>query len=81
MKTMKRILAMIGIVILLGLYLLTFIASIFHTDFAHSLFMASFYSTVIVPVMLYVYMMIYKVFKKGKDSPKEPAKPTNEESK
>lgn len=72
MKTMKRIVAMIGIIILVGLYVLTFIASIFHTDFAHNLFMASFYCTIIVPVMLYVYMMIYKVFKKDQESEKGP---------
>lgn len=64
MKQSKRILALIGIVILVGLYVVTFIASIMNTEFSQNLFTASLYCTVIVPIMMYAYTVVYKAFKK-----------------
>ena len=64
MEKVKRILAWIGVLVLVGLYLTTFIASIFQSEFSSNLFIASLYCTVIVPIMLYVYMLVYKVLKK-----------------
>ena len=66
-KKLKQVLAWIGIVLLVGLYVLTFISSLFHSKFATELFYASLYATFIVPVVLYGCMMIIK-YLKGDDS-------------
>ena len=66
-KKLKQILAWIGIAFLVGLYLLTFISSLFHSKFATQLFYASLYATFFVPVVLYGCMMIIK-YLKGDDS-------------
>lgn len=71
MKKMKRILALIGIILLVGLYVISFIASIFNTSFSHNLFTASLYCTFIVPIMIYGYTLVYKVLKGKKDQKQE----------
>jgi hypothetical protein len=68
MKHMKRILAIIGIVILVGLYIATLISAIFTSPASTGLFRASVFCTVAVPVMLYAYMLVYKLLKNKNDS-------------
>ena len=79
MKKGKRILAIIGIVILVGMYVTTLIASIIQTEFAQSLFFASLYCTFIVPVVIYGYELIYKVVKGKKAIPPIDEATTKEE--
>lgn len=62
MKT-KRILAICGIVLLLSLYVLTFVSALMSTDYSQSLFMASIFATLVVPIMIYAYLLIYRVLK------------------
>jgi len=62
---MKRILAIAGIVLLVALYVLTFIFALLSNNKAYEgFFKASVYMTFVVPVMLYVYMMFYKLLHK-----------------
>ena len=62
---MKRILAIAGIVLLVALYVLTFIFALLINNKAYEgFFKASVYMTFVVPVMLYVYMMFYKLLHK-----------------
>ena len=59
---MKRILAIAGIVLLVALYVVTFIFALLSNNKAfEGMFKASVYMTFVVPVMLYVYMMFYKL--------------------
>ena len=51
MKKAKRIFALAGAVILIALYLLTFLFSLMDSDLAHGLFGASFACTFIIPVV------------------------------
>lgn len=74
MEKVKRILAWIGILVLVGLYLTTFIASIIQSEFSANLFMASLYCTFIVPIMMYSYMLVYKVVKKKNPKDSDEAK-------
>ena len=53
MKKAKRIFALAGAVILIALYLLTFLFSLMDSDLAHGLFGASFACTFIIPVVSY----------------------------
>ncbi len=65
MKKLKKIFAIIGVVILLGMYLLTFISAIFATPNSHALFLGSLAATIIVPIFLYAYSLIYRVIYKN----------------
>ncbi len=56
----KRVFALIGVALLLSLYLITFISAIIQSEFFKNLFMASLYSTIIIPVFIYVGILIYK---------------------
>lgn len=61
MKKMKRILAWIGIIVLAGLYLVTFILGVTGNESTKGLLMASIACTVIVPCLMYGMMLIAKV--------------------
>lgn len=61
---LKRIAAMIGIVLIVAMYLITFISAIFVTKYTHGLFLASLFSTFAVPVFIYAYMLIYRLVHK-----------------
>ncbi len=64
----QRILAMIGVVFLVALYVVTLISAIFTTPATKGLFMACIFSTVAIPVMLYGYILVYRALKnKNKD--------------
>ncbi len=60
MKKFKRILAWAGIVLLVGMYLATFLLAIFDHSASMSMFRASVGCTILVPVMLYAYTLVYK---------------------
>lgn len=62
-KKVKQILAIIGIVIIVGLYITTFILAITGDENTHDLFIASIFATVVIPVMIYVIQWLYKLIK------------------
>ena len=62
MKKTKRILAVIGIVLLLAMYLACLILAITGRHEATALFRAALGATIAVPIMLYAFMMLLKVF-------------------
>ena len=63
MKKAQRVLAILGIILLLGLYLSTLIFALMGKDF-FPLFMASLFSSFVLPVFLCIYSFIYKIVKK-----------------
>ena len=65
MKKVKQILAIIGIVFLVLLYLSTLICRIIDHTETMRLFQASILATVIIPVLLWAYSFIYKLIKKN----------------
>ena len=65
MKKVKQILAIIGIVFLVLLYLSTLIYAIIDRTETMRLFQASIMATVIIPVLLWAYSFIYKLIKKN----------------
>lgn len=67
----KRIVAITGIVILVLLYITTLISAIFTTPATPELFKACVYATVIVPVLFYAYLLIYKVMKQRSEEAKQ----------
>lgn len=75
MNTVKRILAVIGILFLLALYLITLICAVTDNSGTMQFFFASVVATVIIPVLLWTYSFIYRLLKEhyGPDSRKESA--------
>ncbi|WP_312493542.1 hypothetical protein [Anaerosporobacter sp.] len=63
MQKSKRILAITGIIILVGLYVVSLISAIFATEASATLFKVSIFCTIVVPLLLYVYMMLCRVFR------------------
>lgn len=71
MKKTQRILAILGIVLLLGLYLSTFVFALLGKDF-FPMFMVSLFSSFVVPVLIWTYGFVYKLIKKrGSQEPEE----------
>ena len=60
---MKRILAMAGVVLLVLLYIVTLVCAIINSPFSVQLFKASVAMTIIIPVLIFGYRLIYKILK------------------
>ncbi len=61
MKNAKRILALIAAILLFGMYLCTFIFALIGSPHSIDLLWASVACTIIVPVFLYGYMLVFKL--------------------
>ena len=61
MKKMKRILAAAGAILLLLLYASTLVCALSSSENFMNLLMVSIYATVIIPVLLWAYTLIYKL--------------------
>lgn len=63
MKKTKRILAWIGIILLVGMYIATLILAILDNSATMSMFKAAAGCTILVPVLIYAYTLIYRILK------------------
>ena len=63
---MKRILALVGIIFLVGLYVAAFILAIMNSPDTGRMFMAAIVCTVMIPVMIHLLLMMNNA-RKGKD--------------
>lgn len=66
-KKGKRIFCLVLVLFLLALYITTFIVACFTTKETGGLFFACLFSTVMIPVLLYAYQIIYKVLQKNNE--------------
>lgn len=66
-KKIKRVLAIIGVVLIVCMYLVSFVSSLANWEFAHGLFLASLYCTFVIPVIIYIIQMIYRLTNKNRD--------------
>lgn len=76
MKKIKQILAILGCILLVGLYVSTLVFALIGSEDTMNLFRASVYATVVVPVLIWAYSFIYRLLKNHfgdskKDSDKE----------
>lgn len=67
MEKLKRVVAWIGIIVLVMLYVVTIISAIFVTPATQGFFKASLLATIMVPILLYVYLLVYRLLK-GKNT-------------
>lgn len=65
MKKTRRILALLGVVLLLVMYLMTLIFALIDHPMKASLLTASLFCTVVVPVLIYVFTMVSRWFSGG----------------
>lgn len=68
MKNLKRIMAGAGALLLLGMYIATLIFALIDHPSSDMLFKASLICTVVIPVLLYGYTLVYKVTRKNDES-------------
>lgn len=60
----QRIAALCGIILLAALYVFTLIAAIFNFDGTGNLLKACLFATIAVPILIWVYIWMYGVWKK-----------------
>ena len=64
MKKVKQILAIIGVIILVGLYVSTIVCAVSASENFMNMLMTSIYASVIIPVLIWAYSFIYKLDQK-----------------
>lgn len=64
MKKSRQILAILGVILLVGLYLATLILAILGKNF-FPLFMAALFASMALPILIWLYGFIYKWVKKN----------------
>lgn len=62
-KKIKRILALAAVIIIGCLYALTLLLALSPGDGADELLMLSIVATVVLPVLLYIYLWLFRLFK------------------
>lgn len=66
---LKRVLAVLGIAVLAGMYLLSLVFAVIDHPLKSSLLSASLYATVVIPVLLYVFLFVTRLLRRnGKDA-------------
>ena len=61
---MKRAGALIVVFLLISLYITTLVCALIGNEFATSMLQASIFGTIFLPVILYAYLYLFKVFNK-----------------
>jgi preprotein translocase subunit SecG len=64
MKKLKRIFAILTVVFLLSLIGINVYAAFTASPASHALFQASLYSIVVIPIMIYGYILVYRLLKR-----------------
>ena len=70
MKKIKRILALVGVILLVAMYGSTLVFAIIDNSDSMMMFKASIAATIIIPVLLWTYTLVFKLVKKD-DSQQE----------
>lgn len=64
MKKVRQILAIIGIIILVGMYIATLVCALSGSENFMSMLMASIYTSMVIPVLIWALTFLYKLFNK-----------------
>ena len=78
MKKVKQILAILGIVVLLSLYVITLVCAIVDNSNTMRMFQASIVASFIIPVLIWAYGFIYRLIKNSSKDAEEVAKKNKE---
>ena len=69
MRNTKRIAAIIGLILIVTLLLITLISSFFPSGPKNQLFSACIFTLIALPIMIYAYMLIYKLVHRKDNQP------------
>lgn len=64
---LKQILAILGIVILVLLYVSTLVFALIGTPFAKQALLASLFATVLIPILIYAFLLVTKLLRKKEE--------------
>lgn len=73
-KKSVRILALVGVILLVALYGSTLVFALISSPHAFNLLMTSIVLTILIPVLIYTYQLIYRLLNKKADSKGEDKK-------
>lgn len=60
-QKVKRIVALLGVIIIALLYLATFVLSFFHFEGSEEMLGVCIVATVVIPVLLYIYLWLFRL--------------------
>ncbi len=63
-EKIKRILALAGVVLLVGMYIATLVFALLDSPMAKDMLKASLVVSVFVPVMLFAFILVHRILKK-----------------
>ena len=69
MKNTKRILALAGAILLICMYISTLLFAVMDSPSADGLLRASVAATILIPVLLYAYLLVARLLKRRSDDP------------
>ena len=78
MKNVKRIIAIVGVLLLVAMYVTTLFLAIFSPDNAMGMFHASIYGSIVIPVLIWALIFIYSSGKKRRENTEDAMKVNNE---
>ncbi|MBR5967076.1 MAG: hypothetical protein IK001_00625 [Lachnospiraceae bacterium] len=67
-KKVRRIAAITAIVLLVGMYIVAIVASLGKSENAQAIFKLALYCTFVVPVIIYLLQLVYKLANRDKDN-------------
>lgn len=68
MKKIRQILAIIGIIVLIGMYAATIICALSANENFMNMLIASLYASAVIPVLIWAFTFIYKLVKKDTEA-------------
>lgn len=74
----ERIVAMIGVLLLLALYAVSFVLGVTSNENTFGLFIASVVATIFIPTIIYIYQMFYRLSHKNPDEQEEDSSEDNQ---
>ena len=63
----KRVLAIFGVILLLSMFVLLIVGALTATPESSALLKASLFTIIVIPILIYAYIIIYRQFKRKND--------------
>ncbi len=60
MHKVKRIASLVGVILIASMYLISFLSAFFATEYKNGLFLASIFSTIVIPIIIWWFLTFYK---------------------
>lgn len=76
---MKQVLSSIGIVLLLALYLITFVLAITDNSASLQLFYASVVATIVIPTLIWIYTSVFRMLNRKDEGEQKDAEKEDKE--